>query len=129
MLEIRGKYNSVKVFNNNTENAALSQIYELLNQESLKDSKIRIMPDAHAGKGCVVGTTMTLPNKLVIPNLVGVDIGCGMLTAKLNIKKKDIDFNQLDKIIRLNIPSGMGNYPDKRKEISDIFDQLDEELK
>ena len=75
MVELRGKYNTCKVFTDNIDNETISQLTALLNQESVKDSQIRIMPDTHAGKGCVIGTTMTLKDK-VIPNLVGVDIGC-----------------------------------------------------
>lgn len=75
MLELKGKYNKCKVYTDIVDNTTISQLTNLMNQESVKDSKIRIMPDCHAGKGCVVGTTMTLKDK-VIPNLVGVDIGC-----------------------------------------------------
>lgn len=75
MFELNGKYNSCKVFTDNVDNATVGQLNTLLNQESVKDSKIRIMSDAHCGVGSVIGTTMTLKDK-VIPNLVGVDIGC-----------------------------------------------------
>lgn len=103
MIELKGKYNECKVFTDNIDNETISQLTALLNQESVKDSQIRIMPDCHAGKGCVIGTTMTLKNK-VIPNLVGVDIGCGMLAVKL--KEKRIDLSTLDSVIRKNVPSG-----------------------
>ena len=103
MIELRGKYNTAKVFTNNIENSAISQLITLLNQEFVKDSQIRIMPDCHSGSGCVIGTTMTLHDK-VIPNLVGVDIGCGMLAVKL--KEKRIDFPNLDSVIRKYVPSG-----------------------
>ena len=75
MIELNGKYNNAKVFTDNIDAATIGQVIALLNQESMKDSQIRIMPDTHAGKGCVIGTTMTLKDK-VVPNLVGVDIGC-----------------------------------------------------
>lgn len=75
MLELRGKYNSAKVFTDSIDNETISQLTTLLNQEFVKDNTIRIMPDTHAGKGCVIGTTMTINDKIV-PNLVGVDIGC-----------------------------------------------------
>lgn len=75
MFELNGKYNSCKVFTDNCDNETISQLTALLNQESVKDSRIRIMPDTHAGKGSVIGTTMTISDK-VIPNIVGVDIGC-----------------------------------------------------
>lgn len=75
MFELKGKHGMAKVFTDNCDNETVSQITTLLNQPFAKDTQIRIMPDCHAGKGCVVGTTMTLTDK-VVPNLVGVDIGC-----------------------------------------------------
>ncbi|MFL0363882.1 RtcB family protein [Pseudobacillus sp. 179-B 2D1 NHS] len=72
MLELNGKYNMAKVFTDNVEQTAMSQIVELCNQEFAQDSKIRIMPDTHAGAGCTIGTTMTIQDKIV-PNLVGVN--------------------------------------------------------
>ena len=104
MIEIKGKYNTAKVFTDNVDSGAISQILELCNQEFVKGSIIRIMPDAHAGAGCTIGTTMTISDK-VVPNLVGVDIGCGMETIKL--KQKDIDFKKLDETIHNYIPSGL----------------------
>lgn len=94
----------LKIFTNNIEQSAKEQIDLLLEQEAFKNCKIRIMPDVHAGSGCVIGFTGNLGDK-VIPNIVGVDIGCGMLCAELgNI---NIDLKQLDEIIRKYIPSGM----------------------
>lgn len=75
MLELNGKYNTCKIFTDNIEKSAIGQLMALLNQECIKGSKIRIMPDVQGGRGCVIGTAMTLTDK-VIPNLVGVDIGC-----------------------------------------------------
>jgi len=103
MVEVRGKYNTAKVFTDNLESEAMAQIMELCNQEFVKDSVIRIMPDAHAGAGCTIGTTMTISDKIV-PNLVGVDIGCGMETIKL--KQQVINFEKLDRVIYAHIPSG-----------------------
>ena len=103
MIEIKGKYNNAIIYTDNVEETAISQIIELCNQEFTKDSNIRIMSDCHTGAGCTIGTTMTIKDK-VVPNLVGVDIGCGMLTIKL--KEKEIDFQKLDNIIREYIPSG-----------------------
>ncbi len=94
---------NVKIFTENIESEALSQVEVLASQPAFKDCKIRIMPDVHAGKGCVIGFTADLGDK-VIPNIVGVDIGCGMLTVKLG--KVDLDYERLDNIIRKNIPSG-----------------------
>ncbi len=103
MIEIKGKYNSAKVFTNNLEEKAAGQILELCNQEFVKTSKIRIMPDTHAGAGCTIGTTMTIKDKIV-PNLVGVDIGCGMFVTM--IEKTNMDFFKLDNVIRRFVPSG-----------------------
>lgn len=75
MLELKGKYNSCKVFTDDIDSETISQLTSLLNQEFVSGSQIRIQPDTHAGRGCVIGTTMTITNK-VVPNLVGVDIGC-----------------------------------------------------
>ena len=69
-MELTGQYNSCKIFTDNIDSTTISQIINILNQPQFKDSKIRIMPDAHAGKGCVIGTTMTFSDKIV-PNLVG----------------------------------------------------------
>lgn len=95
---------NLKIFTENIEETAKEQIDLLLEQEPFKNSKIRIMPDVHAGKGCVIGFTGDLGNK-VIPNIVGVDIGCGMLCV--NLGNDDFDLEKLDNIIKQNIPSGM----------------------
>ena len=105
MMELKGKYNSAKVFTNNVEATAQGQIIELCNQPEYKDSKIRIMPDTHAGAGCTIGTTMTITDK-VCPNLVGVDIGCGMEAVFINLDKSEVNFDQLDSVIRKHVPSG-----------------------
>lgn len=103
MVELQGKYNTAKVYTTELEPSAEGQIKALCDQEFCKDSKIRIMPDVHAGKGCTIGTTMTITDTIV-PNLVGVDIGCGMETVLL--KQKRIDLPKLDSFIKENIPSG-----------------------
>lgn len=103
MLEINGKYNTAKVFTNVVDQASITQIIELCNQEFTAGSRIRLMPDVHAGAGCTVGTTMTIADK-VVPNLVGVDIGCGMETVQ--IREKHIELQKLDKLIYQKIPSG-----------------------
>lgn len=99
----------LKIFTNNIEQQAIDQIELLLSQDAFKDCKIRIMPDVHSGSGCVIGFTGNLGNK-VIPNIVGVDIGCGMLTT--NLGKTKIDLATLDNYIRDNIPSGYNIYTD-----------------
>lgn len=94
---------NLKIFTENIEEEAIKQIDELLGQEPFKDCKVRIMPDVHAGKGCVIGFTADLGNK-VIPNIVGVDIGCGMLCVELgNI---ELNLEKLDNIINKYIPAG-----------------------
>ncbi len=103
MIELKGKYNKAKIFTDVVDETSISEIILLLNQEFVSDSKIRLMPDVHAGAGCTIGTTMTITDKIV-PNLVGVDIGCGMETIK--IKEKHIELQQLDKLIYQKIPSG-----------------------
>ena len=95
--------NDLKIFTQNIEPDALNQIYSLLNQSSFSNEKIRIMPDVHSGAGCLVGFTSTMKDK-IIPNLIGVDIGCGMLTCELG--KMEIDLPKLDLFIKQNIPSG-----------------------
>ena len=103
MIELNGKYGSAKVFTEIIDQTAVSQIITLLNQPMAEGQKIRIMPDVHAGAGCTIGTTMTITDKAV-PNLVGVDISCGMETAKL--KETHIEPMKLDKLIYEKIPSG-----------------------
>ena len=93
----------VKIFAETFENEAYEQIKRLANYPAYENSVIRIMPDSHAGKGCTVGTTMTITDK-VTPNLVGVDIGCGMLTIEL--ADENIDFQKLDSVIRELVPNG-----------------------
>ena len=103
MIELRGKYAEAKVFTEIVDQESISQVIGLLNQPYAEGSRVRMMPDIHAGAGCTVGTTMTIGDK-VCPNLVGVDIGCGMETAIL--KDKHIELQKLDKLIRAEIPSG-----------------------
>lgn len=103
MIELKGKYNTAKVFTDNVDKETISQINNLLNSEISEGSSIRIMPDCHAGKGCVVGFTMTITDR-VCPNLVGVDIGCGMLVSSLG--KVDLDFSLVDAVIRSTVPAG-----------------------
>ena len=106
---------NLKIFTQNIEQEALDQINTLMEQPSFSDCKVRIMPDVHAGAGCVIGFTADLGDK-VIPNIVGVDIGCGMLTIELGeINKEDdsivnnvtvVDFEKLDQVIRTRVPCG-----------------------
>ena len=115
MLEIKGKTNTAICYANIIEDGAIEQIRRMCDYALTEGSKIRIMPDVHAGKGCTIGTTMTITDK-ACPNIVGVDIGCGMYTVKIN--EKDLDFAKIDEACHY-IPSGM-NVWEGRKEHFDM---------
>ena len=115
-MDLQGKYGEAKVYADIIDGASISQILNMLNQPFTKDSKIAIMPDVHAGAGCTIGTTMTIQDKIV-PNLVGVDIGCGVTMVELlwgnykggNVCANEIDdewLRHIDNTIRECIPSG-----------------------
>lgn len=104
MLEIQGKFSTARVFTETIEKMAAAQIRTLCDIEYTEGSKIRIMPDVHAGAGCTIGTTITISDK-VVPNLVGVDIGCGMETMRL--AGKQLELEKPDRLIYEKIPSGM----------------------
>lgn len=118
MRLIEGRYNTAKVFTDIVEEGAIVQIKSLCDQEYTKESKIRIMPDVHEGVGCTIGTTMTITDK-VVPNLVGVDIGCGMET--ILIKNSHIELSKLDKLIYEKIPAGF-NIRKKAHKYNDDID-------
>ena len=103
MLEIKGKVNTALCYAKIIEEEAIEQIKRMCDYEFTEGSKIRIMPDVHAGKGCTIGTTMTIQDKAV-PNIVGVDIGCGMYTV--NLGNEPIDMEKLDEVAHY-VPSGM----------------------
>lgn len=103
MIEIQGKYNSAKIFTEVVDDASLAQVKLLCDQSFTAGSRIRLMPDIHAGAGCTIGTTMTITDR-VVPNLVGVDIGCGMETVRL--RETRLELQKLDKLIQSQIPSG-----------------------
>lgn len=111
----------LKIFTENIESEALNQIYTLIKQPAFSNCKIRIMPDVHAGAGCVIGFTADLGDK-VIPNIVGVDIGCGMLTT--NLGNIDINFGKLDDVIRRYVPSGKNVHEVENPIVNDIIDKL-----
>ena len=115
MFEIKGKINTAICYAKVVEDEAIEQIRRMCDYEFTEGSKIRIMPDVHAGKGCTIGTTMTVVDKAV-PNIVGVDIGCGMYTV--NLGKGDIDFEKLDEAAHF-VPSGM-NVWEGRQERFDL---------
>ena len=103
MIEIQGQFNTAVCYTPALDAVTEGQIRAVCDQEAFKDSKIRIMPDVHAGMGCTIGTTMTITDR-VVPGMVGVDIGCGMETVRL--AEKEIDFAALDALIRKEIPCG-----------------------
>ena len=103
MFEIRGKECTALCFAKVVEDEAIEQVRRMCDYELTRDSRVRIMPDVHAGKGCTIGTTMTVNGK-ACPNVVGVDIGCGMYTVKL--QDKTLDFAKIDEAAHF-IPSGM----------------------
>lgn len=107
MFAIKGKVNTAVCYAKTIEDAAVEQIRRMCDYELTRDSKIRIMPDVHAGKGCTIGTTMTVTDK-ACPNIVGVDIGCGMLTVKLS--DRSLNFEAIDAAAHA-IPSGMDVWP------------------
>lgn len=115
MKEIVGKFNTAKCFATTIEDGAIEQIRSVCDMQEFASSKIRIMPDVHEGKGCTIGTTMTITDKIV-PAMVGVDIGCGMYTV--NLGKVDIDFEKIDEACHY-IPCGR-NVWDGRKEKFDL---------
>lgn len=102
-MKLQGKYNVAEIFTDNINEMAISQIYNLLNNPGLADTKIAIMPDVHVGKGSVVGFTMTF-EKYILPWLIGVDIGCGMIAYKVGAV--DVDFEAFDSFLKGAIPSG-----------------------
>lgn len=103
MLEIKGKVNTAICYATVIEEEAIEQIRRMCDYDFTAGSKVRIMPDVHAGKGCTIGTTMTVIDK-VVPNVVGVDIGCGMYTV--NLGNIEMDFEKLDEACHF-VPSGM----------------------
>lgn len=112
-MEVQGKYNSANIFTDNVDSVTISQIIDLCNQKEFQCASIKIMPDCHAGKGCTIGTTMTITNK-VVPNLVGVDIGCGMASIKLSEK---LNLQKLDDVIRKYIPYGFNTHKRSRERL------------
>lgn len=118
MLEIQGKYNKAKIYTDVVERESISQVMNLLNQPFTEGLNIRMMPDIHAGAGCTIGTTLTVKDKIV-PNLVGVDIGCGMHVSRL--REKHIELQKLDKTIYEKVPSGFS----KRGSVHRFSERID----
>ena len=119
MIELNGKYTNAKIFTDNVESEAIGQILGLCNHPAFEGAKIRVMPDVHAGAGCTIGTTVILDKKMVIPNIVGVDIGCGVLTSMFKTEAP-IDFKALDDFINANIPYGMSVRESEHKKLNPV---------
>lgn len=133
-MELKGKYNTAVVMTDFVESDAIGQIIAICSQEMFKESQIRVMPDVHKGKGCVVGFTAKVKDKIV-PTLIGVDISCSVSAYKLDAK--NIDFDKLDAVIREHVPSGMSfrknisklvdnNFAKKIKDVCREIDDLDD---
>lgn len=124
MIQIKGKYNTATVFIDELDDVTKEQIQTMVNHPAFAKTRIAIMPDTHAGKGSVIGFTMRM-NGYVIPNIVGVDIGCGMLAY--NMGKQDIDLKSFDEFIKENVPSGFNIhkvYPDQCSITSEFLMRL-----
>ncbi len=117
MKLVEGLYNQAVVYTDVVEDTALAQIRMLCDQEFVKGARIRIMPDVHTGAGCTIGTTMTIKDA-VVPNLVGVDIGCGM--EIIRIKGRRLELEKFDKLIYEKIPSGFDIRDKAHKRNDDI---------
>lgn len=118
-MELKGKYGKAKVFTDIIEDGAREQIEKLLDQDFVEGSDVRIMPDVHQGMGCVIGFTADMKDK-VIPNIVGVDIGCGVITVELG--DREIDLSKLDDIVNKKIPSGSSVHGGRKVK----FDKLED---
>lgn len=132
MFEINGKYATATVYATTIEPSAIAQITTLCNQPMFEGASIKIMPDCHTGAGCVIGFTSILEKKMVVPNLIGVDIGCGVSTTIFKTDK-DINFKELDDFIRANIPSGFAvrgtKHPDMKPEIVEMVNTICSNIK
>ncbi len=117
-MEIRGRVNTALCYAAVIEDGAVEQIRRMCDSPFTEGSRIRIMPDVHAGRGCTIGTTMTVRDR-VVPNIVGVDIGCGMYTVSLG--KTDIDLEQMDAAAHA-LPSGMAVWPGRRERFEALAD-------
>lgn len=107
----------LKIFASIVEEEAMKQIYRMVSSVAYKDSIIRVMPDVHAGKGCTIGTVINIKDK-VVPNTVGVDIGCGVLV--MNLGNVNIDCAKLDNIINTHIPSRFNTHTSPVKTQFDV---------
>ena len=125
MIELQGKYTKATVYTDNIEQEAISQIVELCNQQMFTNASIKIMPDVHAGKGCVIGFTAVTDTRMIVPNLVGVDIGCGVAATVVHCDKS-IDYEKFDAFLREKIPAGFAVHS---KAVAGIPREIAEDVK
>ena len=118
MIELKGKVTQAVIFCDEVEPSALNQIYVFLDSPAFKDAQVRIMPDVHTGMGAVVGMTATMTDK-AIPNVIGVDIGCGVASYCLG-EIRGLNFEHLDKYIRQNVPFGQKTRAKAMDEVSEM---------
>ena len=121
MFDLQGKVTSARVFAETCEGEAIAQIHRLLDHPAFVDIRVRIMPDVHAGAGCVIGFTASLGSQ-VVPNLIGVDIGCGVAALQLDASK--VDFDKFDRHVRKTVPSGFSIRSETYDEVEAIFEQM-----
>lgn len=124
MQTFKGKYNTATVFSDDVEYAAVEQIHRFLDHPAFERDHIAIMPDVHAGAGAVIGFTAQIGNK-IIPNVVGVDIGCGILAYKLPPDTGRLHFDRFDKFVRANVPSGFDVRQDRYEHLDRIIQRTD----
>ena len=126
MIQIEGKYTNAIIFADTIEQGVIKQTLDICNHPIFEDAQVRIMPDCHEGKGCTIGFTSTAPkNGEVIPNIIGVDVHCGMLAIR--IRNEEIDFKELDDAIMNHVPFGING---RKERASDVYltDDLIEEI-
>lgn len=120
MIEIKGKYGKATIYAQTIEDELIDQCKAMLNEKMTENKNIAIMPDTHVGKGCMIGATMEVGDE-VCPNLVGVDLGCGMLTV--NLGKEELDLDKLDEIITMYVPLGFNVHEKENQESKNFFDK------
>ena len=127
-MTVRGSETQAKIYTSNVDYQTIGQIKDFCNHPVFKDAPIRIMPDTHAGKNSVVGFSAPIVNGKVIPNIIGGDIGCGMLCVKFNPQGEEIDFRKLDDVIKTYVSASRSKIPVSMKKIPYTFSRMIEDL-
>ncbi|XCY66639.1 RtcB family protein [Streptococcus iniae] len=126
MMELGGKNATAKVFTNNIDGKTIEQVITMLNDPITENTQVRIMPDTHYGAGATIGTTIKLPDNLsywkIAPQVVGVDLSCGMMSVK--ITEKDIDLKKLDEVVHQVVPAGNRVHATPQAYIDDFIEKL-----